>query len=201
MRDNHKIGIIGLGYVGLPLAIEFGKKYDVKGYDINKSRIKNLTDFIDTTKEISESNFKKAKFLTFTNNVNHLKKCNVFIITVPTPVDKTNRPNLCHLENASKTVAKILKKDDIIIYESTVYPGATEEFCVPILSKYSRLKFNEDFFCGYSPERINPGDKIYTLTKVPKITSGSNKKTSSIIDKLYKSIIKAGTFKVALLKC
>jgi len=200
VKNNYKIGIIGLGYVGLPLAIEFGKKYDVKGYDINKARIKNLTDFKDTTKEISLSDFTKAKFLTFTNDVNYLKKCNVFIITVPTPVDKTNRPNLCYLENASKTVAKILKKDDIVIYESTVYPGATEEFCIPILSKYSRLKFNEDFFCGYSPERINPGDKVYTLTKVPKITSGSNNKTSLIVDKLYKSIIKAGTFKVSSIK-
>ncbi len=200
MKNNYKIGIIGLGYVGLPLAIEFGKKYDVKGFDINKTRIKNLTCFNDKTKEISESNFKKAKFLTFTNNLDKLKGCNVFIITVPTPVDKTNRPNLSYLENASKYVARILKKDDIVIYESTVYPGATEEFCIPILSKYSRLKFNEDFFCGYSPERINPGDKIYTLTKVRKITSGSNDKTSLIVDKLYKSIIKAGTFKVSSIK-
>ena len=197
---THKIAIIGLGYVGLPLAIEFGKKFNVIGYDINKDRLKSLKNFNDYTKEINKKDFKESKFLKFTNNFEDLKICNIFIITVPTPVDKANQPDLSFLKTASINVGKILKKNDIVIYESTVYPGATEEFCVPLLCKYSSLSFNKDFFCGYSPERINPGDKVNTLTKVPKITSGSNKETATFIDQLYKKIIKAGTFKVSSIK-
>ncbi len=200
MNKKFKIGIIGLGYVGLPLAVEFGKKFNVFGYDSNIDRIKNLKEFNDKTKEVSKEALKNSKLLFFTHKISDLKDCNVFIVTVPTPVDNTNRPNLSFLEDASKAIGKILKPKDIVIYESTVYPGATEEFCVPILCKFSNLEYNKDFFCGYSPERINPGDKVYTLTKVPKIVSGSDKKTLNTIDKLYKSIIKAGTFKVSSLK-
>ena len=199
-KVNYKIAIIGLGYVGLPLAVEFGKKFNVIGYDINNDRLNNLKNFNDYTKEINKKDFKEAKFLEFTNNFEDLKICNIFIITVPTPVDKANQPNLNFLKIASINVGKILKKNDIIIYESTVYPGATEEFCVPLLCEHSSLSYNKDFFCGYSPERINPGDKVNTLTTVPKITSGSNKQTATFIDQLYKIIIKAGTFKVSSIK-
>ncbi len=199
-RNNYKIAIIGLGYVGLPLAIEFGKKFNVIGFDINFERLNDLKKFHDNTKEINKQDFEAAKFLKFTNDFKSLKVCNIFIITVPTPVDKANQPNLDFLKTASINVGKILKKNDIVIYESTVYPGATEEFCVPLLCKNSSLKYNKDFFCGYSPERINPGDKVNTLTKVPKITSGSNKKTLDFIDQLYKYIIRAGTFKVSSIK-
>ncbi len=190
---NIKIGIIGLGYVGLPLAIEFAKKYNTVGYDINKSRISDLKNNIDITKEVDESDLKNSKNLAFTYEKTFLKKCNVYIITVPTPIDEFKSPNLKPLESASELVGNLLKVDDVVIYESTVFPGCTEEVCVPILEKKSNLKFNQDFYCGYSPERINPGDKINTLTTIKKVTSGSNVKTANFVNELYLSIIKAGT--------
>lgn len=197
---NHKIAIIGLGYVGLPLAIEFGKKYKTVGFDININRIKELKKGIDSTLEISEIDLLNTTFLSYTNNIEDIKKCTIFIITVPTPVDKYNRPDLTPLYKASETVSKLLKINDVVIYESTVYPGATEEECMPVLEKNSGLKFNKDFFCGYSPERINPGDKIHRLTDIKKITAGSTPATAAMVDALYNSIIKAGTYKAASIK-
>ena len=199
MKIN-KIGIIGLGYVGLPLAIEFAKKYLVCGFDINEKRVLELNNGVDVTLEadpfdlINVTKISNNKGLLFTSNITHLSECNIFIITVPTPIDKYKAPDLSPLISASKIVGNILKKNDIVIYESTVYPGCTEDDCVPILEKYSNLNYNKDFFCGYSPERINPGDKINTLTNILKVTSGSNEETSIIVDNLYKSIIKAGTY-------
>jgi UDP-N-acetyl-D-galactosamine dehydrogenase len=194
MTLNQKnIAIIGLGYVGLPLAIEFGKKFKVLGFDINKIRIDELNNGIDRTLESTYEELKSAIDLNFTSNEEELGSCNIFIVTVPTPIDKFKAPNLSPLLLASKTIGKYLKKGDIVIYESTVYPGCTEEECVPVLEKQSSLKFNIDFFCGYSPERINPGDKIYTLTKIKKVTSGSTPEVAIFIDNLYKSIITAGT--------
>jgi UDP-N-acetyl-D-galactosamine dehydrogenase len=199
MKIN-KIGIIGLGYVGLPLAIEFAKKYLVCGFDINEKRILELNNGVDITLEanskdlINVMTISNDKGLLLTSNLTQLSECNIFIITVPTPIDKYKAPDLSPLLNASKMVGSILKKNDIVIFESTVYPGCTEEDCVPILEKYSSLNYNKDFFCGYSPERINPGDKINTLTNILKVTSGSNEETSFIVDNLYKSIIKAGTY-------
>ena len=195
---NDKLCIIGLGYVGLPLAVEFAKKYEVTGFDINKIRVNELKNNIDKTLELKSDDIKNAKNLSFTNEIS--KDANIYIITVPTPVDKNKNPNLVPLIQASKSVAKVLKKDDIVVYESTVYPGAVEEKLVPILEDNSKLKFNKDFFCAYSPERINPGDKKHTLTNIIKITSGSNEKTANKIDKLYKSIIKAGTYKAPNIK-
>jgi UDP-N-acetyl-D-glucosamine/UDP-N-acetyl-D-galactosamine dehydrogenase len=192
-----KIGIIGLGYVGLPLAIEFGKKYSTVGFDINKNRISELKKEFDKTLEVNKNEFDEAKNLTFTTDLDKIKKCNIYIITVPTPVDKFNTPDLSPLKSASRMVGSLLKKDDIVIYESTVYPQATEEVCVPILGKESGLKYNTDFFCGYSPERINPGDKEHRLTTIKKITAGSNKNTAEFVDMLYKSIISAGTHKAS----
>jgi len=186
-----KIGIIGLGYVGLPLAVEFSKKYDTVGYDINNKRIEDLILNIDTTNEIED--FEHIKKIHLTNNIEHLKSCNVYIITVPTPVDHFNKPDLKPLYNATENIAKLLSKNDIVIYESTVYPGCTEEECVPILEKISNLVFNVDFFCGYSPERINPGDKINTLINIKKVTSGSTIASAIFINDLYGSIIEAGT--------
>lgn len=186
-----KIGIIGLGYVGLPLAVAFSKKYDTIGYDINNKRIDDLLLNIDTTNEIED--FDKLKKIQLTNNIEHLKSCNVYIITVPTPVDQFNKPDLNPLYNATENIAKLLSKNDIVIYESTVYPGCTEEECVPILEKISKLVFNVDFFCGYSPERINPGDKINTLINIKKVTSGSTNASAIFINNLYRSIIEAGT--------
>ena len=191
------IAIIGLGYVGLPLAIEFGKKYSTVGFDINKKRIDALKNGIDNTLEVDKEGFTTAKNLSFTNKLKNITQCNIYIITVPTPVDKFNTPDLSYLEFASKTVGEVLKINDIVIYESTVYPGATEEVCVPVLERNSGLEYNLDFFCGYSPERINPGDKEHTLTSITKITSGSNSETADFIDELYKSIIKAGTYKAS----
>ena len=194
---NIKIGIIGLGYVGLPLAVEFGRKFSTVGYDINEERLKNLNNGFDSTNEVSNEKLLKSLrngYLSLENNINNLRECNVYIITVPTPIDENNNPNLIPLITASKEVGKILKKEDVVIYESTVYPGCTEEDCVPILEKNSKLKFNKDFFCGYSPERINPGDKKHTLTNILKVTSGSNKRTSKFVDNLYREIIKAGTY-------
>lgn len=199
MIQNKKIAIIGLGYVGLPLAIEFGKKFKVLGFDINKNRIEELKKGIDRTKEADINGMlvamkhKDNKGLNFSFNIEDLKNCDIFIVTVPTPIDQFKSPDLTPLINASEMLGKIIKKNDLIIYESTVYPGCTEEVCVPILEKNSSLKYNVDFYCGYSPERINPGDKINTLTKIKKVTSGSNKKIALLVDKLYKSIVIAGT--------
>ena len=192
---NIKIGIIGLGYVGLPLCIHFNREFESIGYDINSKRINELNKFIDKTNEVTSNDLKIAKKLglKLTSEIKDLKGCNVYIITVPTPVDNNKVPNLNPLINASKSIGKIIERNDIIIYESTVYPGCTEEVCVPELEKSSGLIYNKDFFCGYSPERINPGDKINTLEKIKKVTSGSNQKTAKFIDKLYNKIIKAGT--------
>tara|TARA_B100000401_G_C52799844_1_gene717926 strand:- start:71 stop:1336 length:1266 start_codon:yes stop_codon:yes gene_type:complete len=194
--NQEKICIIGLGYVGLPLAIEFSKKYRTIGFDKKESRINQLLDSIDITEEILSEDLKKSNIV-FTNSKKDIKDCNIYIIAVPTPIDSSKKPNLKFLKNASQLVGEVIKKEDVVIYESTVYPGCTMEDCVPILEKYSSLKLNEDFFCGYSPERINPGDKERTLTKITKITSGSNKRALEIVDKLYSSILtEASTFPV-----
>ena len=185
------LGVIGLGYVGLPLAVEFGKKYNVIGFDINEKRIEELKKGVDKTLEVSASELKEAEKLCFTSNLNDLQKVEVFIVTVPTPVDSYNRPDLTPLLKASETVGKTLKKNDIVIYESTVYPGCTEDDCVPVLEKFSNLIFNKDFFCGYSPERINPGDKEHRVNSIKKIVSGSTPETATIIEKLYSEIITA----------
>ena len=190
-----KICVIGLGYVGLPLAHAFSEKYKVVGFDIAKWRIDELRSGHDRTLELSDSQVNEAihNGMKFSMDVDDIKDCNIYIVTVPTPIDKNNRPNLTPLVKASETIANVLKKDDIVIYESTVYPGATEEDCVPVLEKFSGLKFNEDFFCGYSPERINPGDKEHTVTKILKVTSGSTPKIGKKVDELYASVITAGT--------
>ena len=198
--DNSTIAIIGLGYVGLPLAVEFGKKRVVIGFDINVKRIADLESGLDHTLEITSEELKHAKQLSFTSDIAKLKAAQVFIVTVPTPIDSANRPDLTPLIKASEIVGKSLKKGDVVIYESTVYPGCTEEICVPSLEKHSGLKFNVDFYCGYSPERINPGDKINTLTKIKKITSGSTPEVADAVDALYASIITAGTYKAANIK-
>ena len=195
-----KIGVIGLGYVGLPLAIEFAKKYAVIGFDINSIRISELLNGIDLTKECSIEQLAQADSIHFTHDVEELFSCNFFIITVPTPINNFKTPDLSPLLSATRMIARILKKNDIVIYESTVYPGCTEEDCVPILEEESGLIFNKDFFCGYSPERINPGDRINTLTNIKKVTSGSNPEIADIVDNLYSSIISAGTFKAASIK-
>ncbi|CAN1593389.1 WecC UDP-N-acetyl-D-mannosaminuronate dehydrogenase [Candidatus Pelagibacterales bacterium] len=190
-----KISIIGLGYVGLPLAIEFAKKFKVVGFDINQSRVDELISGHDSTLEINDNElFSARKNLTFSYNIKDTEDCNVYIVTVPTPIDKANRPDLTPLINASKTVGNVLGKGNIVIFESTVYPGVTEDICVPELEKSSGLKFNKDFFCGYSPERINPGDKVNTIAKIKKITSGSTPEIAIEVDELYKTIILAGTF-------
>jgi len=198
--EDLKIAIIGLGYVGLPLAIEFGKKYPTQGFDINTKRIEELKMGFDRTREIDKENFEQAQFLHFTSNYEDAANCNVFIVTVPTPIDKFKKPDLYPLISASKIVGKLLKKEDVVIYESTVYPGCTEEDCVPVLEQESGLKYNQDFFCGYSPERINPGDKERTLTKILKITSGSNPQTADFVGAIYNSIIEAGTYKASSIK-
>ncbi len=200
MLLEKKIAVIGLGYVGLPLAVEFGKKYSVVGYDINILRIQELKNGIDSTLECSKEDINKSSNLFFSSNINEIRECNVFIITVPTPINLFKVPDLKPLISASELVGSVLKKGDIVIYESTVYPGCTEEDCVPILEKSSQLKFNEEFFCGYSPERINPGDKINTLTKIKKVTSGSNPEIADIVDYLYSTIIIAGTHKAPSIK-
>lgn len=190
-----KICVIGLGYVGLPLAHAFSAKYEVVGFDISKWRIEELSSGYDRTLELTENQVKEAikNGMKFSLDINDIKDCNIYIVTVPTPIDKNKRPDLTPLIKASETVGKVLKKDDIVIYESTVYPGATEEDCVPILEKFSNLKFNVDFFCGYSPERINPGDKEHTVTKILKVTSGSTPEIGKKVNELYASIITAGT--------
>jgi UDP-N-acetyl-D-galactosamine dehydrogenase len=197
---NKKIAIIGLGYVGLPLAVEFGKKYDLVGFDINEKRIEELNKNFDRTLEVSSEQLEIANRAKYSSSLDSIKDAQIFIVTVPTPIDSVNRPDLKPLVSASETVARCLKKDDIVIYESTVFPGCTEEICVPILEKNSLLKFNKDFFCGYSPERINPGDKVNTLTKIKKITSGSNEQVAEMVDNLYRSIIDAGTHLAASIK-
>ncbi len=208
-QNDYKIAIIGLGYVGLPLAIEFGKKFKVLGFDINQSRIEELNLLTDRTNEADLVGMKNAmelakshvgSGLNFSANVEDLKNYNVFIVTVPTPIDQFKAPDLTPLLKASEMLGKVIKKDDIVIYESTVYPGCTEEDCVPVLEKISGLKFNIDFYCGYSPERINPGDKVNTLTKIKKVTSGSTPEIATIVDELYASIITAGTHKAPSLK-
>jgi UDP-N-acetyl-D-galactosamine dehydrogenase len=197
---NKKIAIIGLGYVGLPLAVEFGKKYSTLGFDINLSRINELKHGIDRTLESNTEEIKSATKLQFSSEVKDLTSCDIYIVTVPTPINQFKAPDLNPLLNASEMIGGVLKKGDIVIYESTVYPGCTEEECVPVLEKKSRLSFNVDFFCGYSPERINPGDKINTLTKIKKVTSGSTLEIAEVVDQLYKSIIIAGTHKAPSLK-
>jgi len=196
VNENPSIAIIGIGYVGLPLAIEFNKKYPTVGFDKNEERIKQLKDGFDKTLEIDEKELKAAN-ITFTAEDKDIVECNTYIITVPTPVDKYNNPDMGPLAYASSTVGKILKTGAVVIYESTVYPGATEEFCVPILEKESGLTYNTDFFCGYSPERINPGDKNHRLTMIKKVTSGSNNEVAEFVDMLYKSIVSAGTYKAS----
>ncbi|WP_458699934.1 Vi polysaccharide biosynthesis UDP-N-acetylglucosamine C-6 dehydrogenase TviB [Sulfurospirillum sp. 1307] len=200
MKD--KIAIIGLGYVGLPLAVEFAKKYEVVGFDIYQKRIEELENAHDKTLELTSEQLKEAisNGIKFTSKLEDISTCNIYIVTVPTPIDKNKRPDLTPLLKASESIGKVLKKDDIVIYESTVYPGATEEDCVPVLEKFSGLKFNQDFFCGYSPERINPGDKKHTVTKILKVTSGSTPKIAKKVDELYKSIITAGTHKAPSIK-
>ena len=199
MKKN-KIAIIGLGYVGLPLAVEFGKIYNTVGFDINQSRIDELNRGIDSTLELESSDLTKSTKLVFSLNIEDIADCNIYIVTVPTPIDKNKRPDLTALVKSSNTTSKVLKKGDIVIYESTVFPGCTEEVCVPILEAGSGLKYNEDFFCGYSPERINPGDKVHTVTKIMKVTSGSNEEIGEVVDQLYKSVITAGTYKAANIK-
>lgn len=199
MKD-YKIAVIGLGYVGLPLAVEFGKKFDTLGFDINIERIAELEKGIDRTLEVDQAKLKEATNIKFSANFDDLKSYNFFIITVPTPVDKYNKPDLTPLKRASETVGKVLKAGDIVVYESTVYPGATEEECVPVLERLSGLKFNQDFFCGYSPERINPGDKEHTVAKILKVTSGSTPHIADIVDNVYASVITAGTFKASCIK-
>ena len=195
-----KIAIIGLGYVGLPLATEFGKKRPVVGFDINSSRISDLRKGEDITLETSPQELKDAIYLSYSDATEDIKDCEFYIVTVPTPIDNNKKPDLTALKKSSEMIGKILKKDDIVIYESTVYPGATEEVCVPILEKQSGLKFNKDFFCGYSPERINPGSKEHKLTNIKKVTSGCNDEIAVIVDELYQQIIKAGTHKASSIK-
>jgi UDP-N-acetyl-D-galactosamine dehydrogenase len=198
--EKVNIAVIGQGYVGLPLAIEFGKKYPTIGFDINQSRIVELKKGIDHTNEASPEQLRSADQLTFTANINDIKRCNIYIVTVPTPIDEFKTPDLNPLRGASQMLGEILKKGDTVIYESTVYPGCTQEVCVPLLEKASGLVFNEDFYCGYSPERIVPGDKINTLTTIKKVTSGSTPEIADFVDDLYSSIITAGTFKAASMK-
>jgi UDP-N-acetyl-D-galactosamine dehydrogenase len=194
---NQKVAVVGLGYVGLPLAIEFAKKYQTVGFDINTNRVKELNNYFDRTKEVENFILKESienKIITITSDIKAIASCNIFIVTVPTPTDKNNRPDLRPMISASKMIGTVLKKDDIVIFESTVYPGVTEDICAPALEESSKLIYNKDFFVGYSPERINPGDKEHTVSKILKITSGSTTQTAELVDNLYKSIISAGTY-------
>ena len=197
---NTNIAILGLGYVGLPLALEFGKFFNTIGFDINNSRIDDLKSGKDTSLEVEAHQLQDSTHLSYTNDSKDIKNCNIFIVTVPTPIDENKKPDLTALISASRLIGKVLKKDDIVIYESTVYPGATEEVCVPILEQYSDLEFNKDFYCGYSPERINPGDKEHPITAIKKITSGSTDMIADKVDMLYQKIITAGTHKAANIK-
>lgn len=201
MNKNKKVAVLGLGYVGLPLAVEFAKKFSTVGFDINEKRVQELKDGTDNTLEVSEDDLASVKGkLLISARLDDLKDCTYYIVTVPTPVDKYNQPDLTPLKKASETVGKVLKKGDIVIYESTVYPGVTEDYCVPVLERVSGLSFNTDFFAGYSPERINPGDKERTLTKIRKITSGSTPEVAAEVNDLYSAIIVAGTFQAASIK-
>ncbi|MFW2100953.1 Vi polysaccharide biosynthesis UDP-N-acetylglucosamine C-6 dehydrogenase TviB [Acinetobacter johnsonii] len=195
-----KIAIIGLGYVGLPLAVEFGKKVPIVGFDIHQKRIDELQSGQDHTLEVSPKELKQAKHLSYTTNLEQLADCNFFIVTVPTPIDEFKQPDLTPLVKASESIARVLKKGDVVVYESTVYPGATEEVCIPVLEKNSGLKFNQDFYAGYSPERINPGDKLHRVTNILKITSGSTEEVADYVDQVYNLIIEAGTHKAASIK-
>jgi len=195
-----KIALIGLGYVGLPLAVEFGKKFKTTGFDINEARIQELKQGADSTLEVDAEELQQATLLNFTTNLDDIRECNIYIITVPTPIDNHKRPDLSPLIKSSEAIGKLLNKGDIVIYESTVYPGATEEVCVPILEQESALKFNQDFYCGYSPERINPGDKEHRVTTIKKVTSGSTPEIADKVDALYLSIISAGTHKASSIK-
>ncbi|WP_170019337.1 Vi polysaccharide biosynthesis UDP-N-acetylglucosamine C-6 dehydrogenase TviB [Campylobacter sp. RM16190] len=197
-----KIAVIGLGYVGLPLAAAFSKKYEVVGFDVNNTRIEELKSGFDRTLELNSEQMNEAikNSMKFSTNLEDIKDCSFFIVTVPTPIDKNKRPDLTPVIKASESVAKVLKKGDIVVYESTVYPGVTEEVCVPILERVSGMKFNQDFYCGYSPERINPGDKEHTVTKIKKITSGSTPQIADKVDEVYRSIITAGTHKAPSIK-
>ncbi len=198
--SNLKLAIVGLGYVGLPLAVEFGKKRSVIGFDINQKRISELQAGHDHTLETEPEELKAARHLTFSTQLDDLRSCNCYIVTVPTPIDAHKRPDLTPLIKASETVGKVLKPGDIVIYESTVYPGCTEEDCVPVLEKFSGLRFNQDFYCGYSPERINPGDKEHRVTTIKKVTSGSTAAVADVVDALYNEIIVAGTHKASSIK-
>ena len=200
LSSNSKIAVIGLGYVGLPLAVEFSKKYNVIGFDINAMRIQELQSGIDRTLELETSELKKANNLKYTSDLIEISECTIFIIGVPTPVNENKEPDFTNLISASKNIGKVLKKNDIVIFESTVYPGATEEICVPELAGNSNLTFNKDFYVGYSPERINPGDKSHRLTDIIKVTSGSTPEAASLVDDLYSSIITAGTYKASSIK-
>lgn len=197
---NTKLAIIGLGYVGLPLAVEFGKQRQITGFDINEARINALKAGHDATLEVSDEELKEATGLRFTNKLEDIAECNVYIVTVPTPINASKQPDLTPLRKASETIGKVLKKGDIVIYESTVYPGATEDDCVPILEQQSGLKFNQDFFAGYSPERINPGDKEHRVANILKVTSGSTPEVAEKVDQLYKTIITAGTYKASSIR-
>ena len=198
--QNIHIGIVGLGYVGLPLAVEFGKQYPTLGFDINTGRLAELQQGHDTTLEVEDQELADAKHLSYSSLPHDLKACNVFIVTVPTPINEHKQPDLTPLIKASETIGKVLKQGDIVIYESTVYPGATEEDCVPVLERASGLTFNQDFFCGYSPERINPGDKEHRVTTILKVTSGSTPEAAETVDQLYSSIITAGTHKASSIR-
>lgn len=198
--NNIKIAMIGLGYVGLPLAVEFGKHYTTIGFDINDARIKELESGQDSTLEVEPELLAQADKLSYTSKLDDIADCNVYIVTVPTPIDKHKRPDLTPLEKASNTIGKVLKKGDIVVYESTVYPGATEEVCIPILERESSLKYNTDFFAGYSPERINPGDKEHRVVNILKVTSGSTPEVADFVDQLYASIITAGTHKASSIR-
>lgn len=198
--DNIKLAIVGLGYVGLPLAVEFGKKRTVVGFDINTKRVAELQAGQDHTLEVEPDELREAKYLTYTTNLEVLRGCNVFIVTVPTPIDEHKQPDLTPLIKASETIGNVLKEGDIVIYESTVYPGATEEDCVPILEKFSGLRYNVDFYAGYSPERINPGDKEHRVTTIKKVTSGSTPEVANLVDDLYREIIVAGTHKASCIR-
>lgn len=200
MAKDIKLGIIGLGYVGLPLAVEFGKQYPTLGFDINTARLAELQQGHDSTLEVDDQELAEAKHLTYSSSLDDLKACNVFIVTVPTPINEHKQPDLTPLIKASETIGKVLQRGDIVIYESTVYPGATEEDCVPVLERVSGLTFNQDFFCGYSPERINPGDKEHRVTTILKVTSGSTPEVAETVDQLYRSIITAGTHKASSIK-
>lgn len=198
--ENTKIAIIGLGYVGLPLAVEFGKKYPTLGFDINKHRLVELQSGHDSTLEVNDDELQQASLLSYSSQLDDLKNCNVFIVTVPTPIDEHKQPDLTPLVKASETLGKVVKHGDVVIYESTVYPGATEEVCIPVIERISGLKFNKDFYAGYSPERINPGDKEHRVINILKVTSGSTPEISEFVDQLYKSIIIAGTHKASSIK-